>query len=173
MADSVLQVSGPDPVNIDLITEKMSVLDINVINPDSAVMSEHHQISDTTFTFSFVPQKGASTVRFNLTDRFGNDTSASVTVIRSDRIRREIPLYREIIRPPQPPARSPAKQPPDTVREITDTLHAVSAPATSSAVTGKHEEKHCWLWWLLVPAALIIFFIIIRRKRKEKKNEKE
>jgi len=173
MADSVLQATGPYPVNIELITEKMSVLDINVINPDSAVMSEHHQISDTTFTFSFVPQKGASTVRFNLTDRFGNDTSASVTVIRSDRIRREIPLYREIIRPPQPPARSPAKQPPDTVREITDTLHAVSAPATSSAVTGKHEEKHCWLWWLLVPAALIIFFIIIRRKRKEKKNEKE
>jgi hypothetical protein len=172
LADSVVKVSGPDPVSIDLVTEPKSVLDIEVIAADSTVITEHHQLSDTTFTFAFVPQKGESRLRFTLTDRFGNDTTAALAVIRSDRAPRQVPLYREIIRASQPPSQPSVKQAPDTVKAVSDTLIAPPAPAGNEAVTGTHEGSRCWLWWLLLPAALIIF-LIARRRRKEKKNEKE
>jgi tetratricopeptide (TPR) repeat protein len=172
LADSVMKVSGPDPVSIDLLTERMSILDIDVIPPDSAVITEHHQLSDTTFTFSFMPQIGKSMIRFTLTDRFGNDTTAGVAVIRSDRVRRQIPLYREIISAPLPPSQPSARQVTDTVKAVADTLSAPPAPAGKETVTGIHNAKPCWLWWLLLPAALIIFFIIRKRKKKER-NEKE
>lgn len=172
-ADTAMTVSGADPVNIDLLAEKMSILDIDLIPPDSIGITERHRLNDTTFTFSFVPQKGGSTVSFTLTDRYGNDTTAKVSVVRSDIASMNIPLYREIIRAPRPLSEPSGRQATDTVKAFADTLAASMVPAPGSeTVTGAHNGRWCRLWWLLIPVVLIIFFIA-GKKRNEKKKKKE
>lgn len=84
LSDTLLKVSSPDPVGIDLIAEEQSLLDVEILSADSVITSEQYRITDSTFTFTFNPEKGDSRVSLTLTDRFGNDTGAVVTVRRRD-----------------------------------------------------------------------------------------
>src|SRR5690606_22872383 len=96
-----ISVNGPDPVTIELIAEEKSLLDMEVLTPDSTVFNERHRITDTAFAWTFRPERGESRISMQLTDRFGNDTAAAVTVRRADvRTRSGKPLYNPIaVRP--------------------------------------------------------------------------
>jgi hypothetical protein len=173
LSDTVVNVTSADPVPFDLIVEDRSVLNIDVLSPDSTIGSEKHLISDTTFTYSFVPPPGESRITFSLTDRFDNHASVAARVTRSAPARKAKPLYHEIpVRPKKEPAVEEKITKQDTVRPETK---VVTPPVTNEEVTtGKTEcEGHCCLWWLLLLPVLIIFFILWRRnkKKKEEKNK--
>ncbi len=101
VSDTLLKVNSADPVSIELIAEEKSILEIEVLSPDSMVVTEQYRITDTAFTYTLRPEKGDSRVSMLLTDRFGNDTTTAVTVRRTDvATRAEKPLYRKIqVRP--------------------------------------------------------------------------
>jgi hypothetical protein len=101
VSDTLLEAGSPDPVSIDLIAEEKSLLEVSVLSPDSAITTGQYRITDTTFTFIFNPEVGVSRVSLSLTDRFGNDTGAVVTVHRTDAPARSLkPLYHAIpVRP--------------------------------------------------------------------------
>lgn len=101
LCDTLISVNGPDPVTIELIAEEKSLLDMEVLTPDSTVFNERHRITDTAFAWTFRPERGESRISMQLTDRFGNDTAAAVTVRRADvRTRSGKPLYNPIaVRP--------------------------------------------------------------------------
>jgi len=101
LSDTLIKVGTPDPVSIDLIAEASSLLGVEVLSPDSVITSLEYRITDTTFTYTFSPEAGLSRVSLSLTDRFGNDTGAVVTVRRTDGPSRALkPLYHKIpVRP--------------------------------------------------------------------------
>jgi len=174
LGDTILDVSGEEPVEITVVAGERSLLDIEVLSPDSVMIAERQQLADSAFTFSFVPEEGRSDVTFRLTDRFGNEAGAAVTVNRSDAPeKREVPLYHEI--PVRPATEEAEERPQETVARqgITtgDTLtYGEQNPvAVSSDDTG--TERKCRLWWLLPVAAVLILFLILIR-RKEKKTDK-
>jgi len=97
MTDTTIAVTSGAPMSFNLKVEPRSILKIEAITGDSVYQSASRQMSDTAFTFSFVPPKGDSKVVFSLTDRFGNNTSASVSINRTDVTRISKPQYEKII----------------------------------------------------------------------------
>ena len=172
LSDTLLEVSSAEPVFIYLIAEEMSILDVGVSPPDSLLAVELFRITDSTFTYTFLPQEGESIISFHLTDRFGNDTGAVVRVNRHDLPSRpEKPLYREI---PVRPAGESAVESMGKTTAISDS--SAVAASTGGPVTLPSDEpepgRYCWLWWIVLAMALIIFFLIWkRRKRKKDDND--
>lgn len=188
LSDTLLNVASPDPVTINLIAEERSLLDIEVVAPDSAVAIEQYSITDTTFAYTFSPEAGENKVSLKLTDRFGNDTGAVVMVRRSDPPpRREKPLFHEIpVRPgadnaegsmsekgsgtgelpvdkepdPAPPAKAGQDNPVD------------SDPA-GATITDGNEGTKCRYWWLLPAAGLLLLFLLLWRRKKRRNIEDE
>lgn len=173
LSDTVVNVTSAEPVLFDLIVEDRSVLNIDVLSPDSTVGSEKHLISDTTFTYSYTPPPGESRITFSLTDRFDNHASVAARVTRSEPARKARPLYHEIpVRPKTEPAVDEKVKAQDTVRP--ETKIVTPAVNNEEVTAGKTEhEGHSCLWWLLLLPALIIFFILLRRKKNKKKEEKD
>jgi len=172
LCDTVVNVTSDAPVPLGLIVEAMSILDINVLSPDSTVSAEQHPMSDTIFTYSFVPSRGDSRITFSLTDRFGNMASAAVRVNRTGRVRAQKPLYKEL--PVRPPAEAVVESTmSETPSGKPDTTAVTPAVAEDEVIPDTTEgEGCCFLWWLLLLVPLIIFFILWRR-RKKKKEETE
>lgn len=171
LSDTLLKVNSPEPVKIDLIAEKRSLLEIEVINPDSLLTLEQFTITDSTFTFTFVPEKGESRVNLRLTDRFGNDTGAVVRVTRYDLPAQRVkPLYHEI------PVRPGGDKPAEESREKTttpgdsSTLAAGIGGDETLPADEPESDRNCWLWWILPAMALIIFFLIWKRRKREKND---
>jgi hypothetical protein len=173
LGDTVVNVTSADPVLFGLIVEKMSVLDIKVLSPDSTLSAEQHLMNDTTFTYSFVPPRGDSRITFNLTDRFANTASAAVRVTRSDRAHAQKPLYKEL----------PVRPPSETVVETTLADTGAGNPDTTAVAPATVDDEvtpdtakvdgYSSLWWLLLLAAFIIFFILwIRRRKKNEETDK-
>lgn len=175
LGDTILDVSGEEPVDITVVAGERSLLDIEVLSPDSVITKARQQLADSAFTFSFVPEEGRSEVTFLLTDRFGNEAGAAVTVNRSDvPEKKEVPLFHEI---PVPPALEEAvERPEETVapQDISngDTLTSVEPDAEVLISDDTGEKRRCRLWWLLPVAAVIILFLIFKR-RKEKKSDND
>ena len=174
LSDTLLKVNSAEPVNINLIAEERSLLDVGVLPPDSLMAVEMFRITDSAFTYTFLPQEGESTVSLRLTDRFGNDTGTVVKVIRRDiSTGRDVPLYTKI--PSRPVVQEEVES---------KTVAPVTADRDSSTVTAATTGKEtlpaddaegrgsCRWWWLLVAAALITFFFIWMR-RKRNRNEKD
>ncbi|NLE35118.1 MAG: hypothetical protein GX622_08445 [Bacteroidales bacterium] len=188
LSDTMLNVVSHDPVTIDLIAEERSLLDIEVITPDSTVTAEQYRITDTTFAYTFSPATGDSKVSLRLTDRFGNDTGAVVMVHRSDvPARRQKPLYHEIpVRPGAdkvaPPVSEEGTSAGDTSPDmesdpVTQTKATADNPADSDQVgdtmaDGKENGK-CRYWWLLLAAGLLLLFFLLWRRKKRRKNDDE
>jgi hypothetical protein len=170
--DTVINVTSADPVHIGLIVESMSVLDIEVLLPDSTLNAEQHRMNDTTFTYSFEPPRGDSRITFGLTDRFGNTASAAVRVTRSARERAQKPLYKELpVRPPSEAAVETLVADKETGK--TDTTAAAPGMAGDELVPVPTGDEGCsCLWWLLLLPALMIFLFLMRR-RKKKQEEKD
>ncbi len=178
LGDTVVSVTSADPVPFGLIVENMSVLDIKVLSPDTAMITEQRRMNDTTFTYSFVPPRGDSRITFNLTDRFGNTASAAVRVTRSGRVAQK-PLYKEL--PVRPPSEANVETTladtgsgnPDTTALAPANVNDEVTPATSddeAAMDAAKDEGYSSLWWLLLLAAVIIFFIVWKRRRKKKEE---
>lgn len=172
LSDTLLEVTSPEPVNISLIAEERSLLNVEVLSPDSLLNAELFRISDAAFTYTFVPETGESTVSFRLTDRFGNDTSANVRVIKRDiQAKRVKPLYNKI--PARPVSESTGVAP--TVRPAAAQDSSVLSPDSGSdeLLTAEEDDSGtgCRLWWLLIAAALIVFFFIWRRRRRNRDEE--
>jgi len=173
LGDTVVNVTSADPVPFGLIVEKMSVLDIKVLSPDSTLSTEQHRMNDTTFTYSFVPPRGDSRITFNLTDHLGNIASTAVRVTRSDRASAQKPLYKEL--PVRPPSEAVVETTlADTGSGKPDTTAVTPAIADDEVTPDTAKgEGCCWLWWLLLLAAVIIFFILwIRRRKKNEETDK-
>ena len=101
LTDTLVNVSSADPVSIGLIAETNSLLDIEVVSPDSEIRTEQHTITDSTFTFMLSPGRGSSLVALKLRDSFRNDTATFVRVLRTDKpAPEEIPLFNEIRKKP-------------------------------------------------------------------------
>lgn len=185
LSDTLMLVASPEPVSINLIAEERSLLDIAVIAPDSAVTTEQYRITDTTFAYTFNPSTGESEVLLRLTDRFGNDTGAVVTVRRSDPPpRREKPLCHEIpVRPLADDATALASGEGTSAGDAppgmeSDPLIQIKATADISADSDQvrdtlpddTESGRCRYWWLLLAAgALLLFFLLWRRKKRKKR----
>ena len=175
LGDTIVDVIGEEPVEISVISGEKALLDIEVLSPDSVITTERQQLADSAFTFSFVPEEGRSDVTFRLTDRFGNEAGAAVTVNRSDAPeKREVPLYHEI--PVRPVTGEAEEQPQETVARQSsstgDTLTYGGQDADTVSSDDAGEERKCRLWWLLPVAAILILFLILKR-RKEKKTDKD
>jgi hypothetical protein len=166
VSDTLLHVSGPGPVNIDLVAEERSVLDIRLISHDSVADAGKYCLTDSTFTYTFNPGKGETRVTLTLTDRFGNDTTAFVTVDRSDaRVRTVRPIYREI------PVRTAVENPDknltqETVKADTIAESGVVGSDKTQLPGETDNSKGCRPWWLLVVAAVLIIFLLWQRRRK-------
>jgi hypothetical protein len=80
LSDSLIRVRNSDTVEIKLLTETQSILDIIVSNAGKLIVSEKHKISDPSFVFRFLPLEGRNVVDFRLTDKFSNVTAARVIV---------------------------------------------------------------------------------------------
>ena len=175
LGDTLITVTGKEPAGISLISGEKSLLDVEVISPDSVITTERYQLADSAFTYSFVPEEGRSLVTFRITDRFGNEAGAAVTVNRSNAPKEEeVPLFHQI------PVQPAAEKTPEKQEDEIDTLDVSTGdtlswggqevlPLSSDDIRG---EKRCRLWWLLPVAALIILFIILLR-RKKKKNDND
>lgn len=97
MADTALKVTSGDPVTFILEVEPESTLGIIVSAHDSVVISESVRISDTLFRYSLVPPEGDSDLGFTLTDRFGNMTTANISINRSRLVRIAPPQYESTV----------------------------------------------------------------------------
>ena len=181
LTDSLVIVSSADPVTVKLIAEENSRLDIEFLAPDSLPETGEFNISDSAFAYTFVPARGDSFISLKLTDSFGNDTSVSVTVRRTDTpVRAEKPLYNKIpVRPSADRADvattaavpAEAAAPEATAAEETPVSAAGSGDAAPSLTGSRNQGKGCNWWWLLAVAALIIFFLLWRRRKKKKDEE--
>jgi hypothetical protein len=173
LADSTVSVTSSEPVNVRLAVEDRSILNIEVMLPDTVTTSERHRMLDTTYTFTLLPHRGRTMVMFSLTDRFGNRDTASIAVIRSDLAITARPLYHEIPVRPRRESATTESIVTDTATTSYDTIAAPSAAPEEEAATDVRERRQLsGLWWLALIAALIIAFIIWRN-RKKKKPEKE
>jgi len=173
LSDTLLKVNSAEPVNINLIAEERALLNVGVRSPDSLLTVELFRITDSTFTYTFLPEEGESMVSFRLTDRFGNDTNAVVWVSRTDITSRDVkPLYNKILTRPVSEGKDenitvkPAASR-DSSRLYADVSGDEPVSADEADVRGS-----CRLWWLLIAAALIIFFFIWRRRQRNR-NEKD
>jgi hypothetical protein len=167
VSDTLLQVSGPGPLNIDLVAEERSVLDIRLISHDSVAVAGQYHLTDSTFTYTFNPDKGATRVTLTLTDRFGNDTTACVRVNRSDApvrtvrpVNREVPVRTAVDNPDKSPAQ-------ETVKADTITESGVTGSDNNQMPAETDNGKRCRLWWLLIVAAVLITFLLWQRRRKK------
>jgi len=172
LSDTLIDVDGQKPVNISMIAEDRSLLDIEVLSPDSVINREKHRIADTSFTYTFLPEEGESKVSFLLTDRFGNEAEAAVKVKRSDVAEaKTIPLYHEIpVRPQHEPAEEIITG--DTVTER-DTTPAGLEGIETIWHDDTGEERSCRLWWLLLLSAVIILLLFWRRRNNRKTDKDE
>lgn len=173
LSDTLLEVSSAEPVNINLIAEERSLLDVGVLPPDSLPAVELFRITDSIFTYTFLPEEGESTISFRLTDRFGNDTGAVVRVTRKDvSTQAAKPLYNKI---PSKPVGEVADDDKTVQPVATQDSSVISADISDKEILPADEadvKGGCRLWWLLIVSALIIFFFIWRR-RKRNRNEKD
>jgi hypothetical protein len=173
LSDTLLKVSSPVTVDINLIAEERSLLNVGVLSPDSVLTMEEYRITDSTFTFTFLPENGESTVDFRLTDRFGNDTGAVVRVVRHDiPAQTAKPLYTKIR---SRPVGEEAEDDKSVQPAATEDSSVISADISDEEILPADEagvEGGCRPWWLLVVATLIIFFFIWRRRRRNR-NEKD
>ncbi len=173
LSDTLIRVSSPEPVRISLIAEERSLLLVDLLSPDSVLIAERHTISDSTFTFTFLPENGESMVYFRLTDRFGNDTTTAVRVSRRDATAGTLkPLYKEIpVRPADDKAAVKLTERPVAMQDTSTVSEGIGAGQTP--VPGETETRGgCQWWWLLIVAVLLILFLLWKR-RKSEKNEKD
>jgi len=169
LSDTLIRVSSPEPVNISLIAEERSLLLVDVLSPDSVLIPARYTISDSTFTFTFLPEKGDSRVYFRLTDRFGNDTTTAVSVSRRDAVPEALkPLYKEI---PVRPAGEKAEENP-VERPVAGQDTSTPPAGIGAGQTPEPDETEgrggCQWWWLLIVAALIFFFLLWKRRKRNK-----
>lgn len=146
LTDTLVNVSSADPVSIGLIAETNSLLDIEVVTPDSEIITEQHTITDSTFTFMLSPGRGSSLVALKLRDSFGNDTATFIRVLRTDKpAPQEIPLGVEILKKP-----GEADMPADAAlaaggNRNTDVISAGTpaekAPAAQNTLSGTEAGK--------------------------------
>ncbi len=171
VSDTLLHVSGPGPVSIDLVAEERSVLNVRLISHDAVTGASQHHLTDSTFTLTFNPGKGETKVSLTLTDRFGNDTTAFVRVDRSDAPLRKVkPLFRE--KPERTAGENPGRSlTQDTVRADTGSGSGIITGDETQLPDETDISKRCRLLWLLIPAVLLPLFVMLWRRRKNEETD--
>ncbi len=95
--DTSVSLSTTQPVMFNLIVEPKALLEIKLWANGSLLESERYRLTDTLFNFEMMPHDGENKVLFQLTDRFGNMTTASVNLNLSDSTKITPPQYAQII----------------------------------------------------------------------------
>ncbi|HUW93280.1 MAG TPA: hypothetical protein VMV74_08955 [Bacteroidales bacterium] len=169
--DTLIQVLPGELASISLEVEPQSLLRIDLLYGDSLVNLATHRITDSSFDFSIMPEKGDSRVFFSLTDRFGNQNSVSVHIVCKESIK---PVRRNIEpgiieRPVVKLAEIPVHKP-DTLSSEGGDAGQQDLESSGETTGGPHR---CWLWWLALIGLLVILYIIWRsRPGKNKRDEK-
>ncbi len=83
LSDTLIKTLTGDTLEIRLLTEPRSTLDVTVTHDGKVTASNRYIINEPTSAYRFVPQTGTNIVDFLLTDMFSNTTSARVIVERS------------------------------------------------------------------------------------------
>lgn len=195
LTDTLVVISGDQPVFIELMAETRSMLDIVVTAPDETVTTEQFILTDSIFSHQMHPEKGESLVSLKLTDRFGNDTTAVIRIRRTDRPAPAAEQYAlagnerggkgESV-PQQTETEERDKEKTGTMSESTgsepDQIMAQGTdrdddPATGSSPSTRGREKEksngrhgCW-WWII--AGLLALILIIFGRNRRKKNTEE
>ena len=172
LSDTLLKVSSLEPVDINIIAEERSILSVDLSPPDSLPTVALFTITDSAFTYTFLPQEGETMVSFQLTDRFGNDTGAVVRVIRKDAAPRPVkPLYREIpVRPEGDKAKAESGEKAVAASDSTALAPGAGGDETLVPADETESQGYCWLWWILLAVTLIILFLIWKRRKREKRD---
>ncbi len=169
--DTLILVRPGEQVSVGLETEPRSILRVELKTADTLIILGTHRITDSTFIFTLLPDKGESRVSFTLTDRFGNHNSASVRIICGESSGSVKPVEKSVI--VEQPVVKPAViavQPSDNVSVAGD---KTGQPGPVSAVETTGARDVCWLWWLALVLLLVILYIIWRvRSGKIKRDEK-
>jgi len=169
--DTLVHVKPGEQVSVGLETEPRSILRVDLITTDTLINLGTHRITDSTFIFTLMPEEGESRVNFTLTDRFGNQNSASIRIICREstgsvkRVENAGITEQPVVKPAVIPV-----QPRDTVSVAEDVAGQPESVSTG-VTTGARDV--CWLWWLALILLLVILYIIWRsRSRKNKRDEK-
>jgi hypothetical protein len=169
--DTLIFVKPGELVSVGLETEPRSILRIDLKTADTLISLATHSITDSTFIFTLMPEKGESRVNFILTDRFGNLNSASVRIIcrESSGSGKQVGMPRIDEQPVVKPAVI-AVQTPDTASVAGDRT-GQSEPVSAGETTGTRNV--CWLWWLALILLLVILYIVWRSRSKKNKLDKK
>ena len=169
--DTLMHVRPGDTAFINLEVEPRSLLMIDLFTNDTVINLATHRITGPAFSFSILPEKGESRVLFSLTDRFGNQNSASVHIIckksyiPGKATERSVAGERPVVQPAVIQA-----QVPDTVSFTGDDKDQKGPESEVKTTDGNHA---CWLWWLALILLLVILYIIrksvIRRNKRDVK----
>lgn len=79
LMDSVINVKS-DTIEIDLEVEPGSILIVEVFEDSTLISTEEFYMTDSLYTYKYVSEPGEKTIKFTLTDKFGNTTSNELTL---------------------------------------------------------------------------------------------
>jgi hypothetical protein len=169
--DTLILVRPGELVSVGLETEPRSALRGELKTADTLIILGNHRITDSTFIFTLMPDRGESRVFFILTDRFGNQTSASVRIICMENSGSSKPVENPGI------AEQPVVKPAVIATQPSDRDSApgdkAGQPDAASAGDATGARDVCWLWWLALILLLVILYIYWRsRSGKNKRDEK-
>ncbi len=71
LKDSIVDIDS-DTVNINLGVEPGSILLVNIYGDTVLISSEEFYITDSVYTYSYIPEPGNTRIEFALTDKYGN-----------------------------------------------------------------------------------------------------
>jgi hypothetical protein len=159
------QIKG-DSITYVLKTEPRSTIRVERWAGDSLLSVENFVITDNIFTYRMTAGDITDTLKFTLTDRYGNITTVNVPV--------EKPVARK--RPSRPSDYTRITERKD-ITELLPVREDTTGPAPETE-TGTvipeprepvEEEGRCRLWylWLLLGIGIIFFLFLWRRRKNE------
>lgn len=161
------KISGDSTVYV-INTETRSLLRVEHWAGDSLVSEEDINVSETPLTYKMKTQKDVDSIRFILTDRYGNVTATTLPATKPAPPRRvRQPDYTRVTAQKEVTEIIPVKK--DTVVTTPEPIPEPEIPQPPA-----EPEKQCryWYLWLLLGLG-IIFFLLIWRRRKGKNKESQ
>jgi len=160
------KVSG-DSTFYTINTEPRSVLKVMHLAGDSVLAEEQFPVDNTPFIYGMKNRDDIDSVKFVITDRYGNVTTSVVAVEKHIAARRAAkPSYTAVPERKDITEILPVKQ--DTVAREQE---PAAAPVTEQPVTETGKRCRFWYLWLIAGAGLIIIFFVWIKRRRDKSGK--
>lgn len=143
-------------------TEPRSVLQVMHMAGDSVIAEEQFIVDESPFIYGMKNRDDIDSVKFVITDRYGNVTASVVAVEKQTVPRRvERPAFTKVPEREEITEIIPVKK--DTVAPQPE---PAAEPMTEQPEAEKGKTCRYWYFWLIAGAGLLfIIFLLIRRKR--------